>query len=142
MKILQIIGGKKSGKTTTMVDFITEASRLGYKVTALKRAHEATFDSPNTDSYRFSNAGAAQVGLSTPAEFLWHEKGEISLADLLKRAAGADVVFIEGFRVETGFPRLTMDLDATIFPEKLTTDILDFTDSEKRKAWLRQWLMN
>jgi molybdopterin-guanine dinucleotide biosynthesis protein B len=141
VRILQVIGGKKSGKTTTVRDFIRVASGLGLKVAAMKRAHEAVFDTPETDSYRFSEAGAVQVGLVVPGEFLWHEKREIGLAELVERT-DADVLFVEGFRGETGYERLVMGVDAAFYAENLTAELLDFTTQEKREEWIEKWLMN
>lgn len=152
MKILQIVGTKKSGKTATMIDFITAAKEENLKVVCFKRAHEAVMDTPGTDSFRFAEAGADAVGLQTANEFLWHEKGSTDLSNLMENVIKSDVdlVLIEGFRTEN-YPRLNLvkadeerleaDFYGTIYPENYP-DLMDLSTTEKRKDWFKKWLTN
>lgn len=159
MRILQIIGGKKSGKTSTMVDFIRFAKSRDLKVVALKRSrHEVEFDHENTDSYRFAAAGADAVGLSAGQEFMWRDHEEKSLEERINEQvpADTDLLLIEGFRT-SDFEKLLLLKEGksredfaefsnikhvgTIFKDQLTTVLEDLTD-ENREKWFEQWLMN
>ena len=140
MKILQIVGGKKTGKTTTMLDFLSVAKEEALTVSCLKHAHEAVMDTPGTDSYKFAAAGADEVVLTTPGGTLWHQKKSLELPELLSAVEeNADLVLIEGFRAAESQPRLTM-LDN--FQASYNDEIFDFSTEEKRKEWFRGWLMN
>lgn len=63
MKIFAVRGIKKSGKTTTVSNIISELTARGYKVGSIKYIHHSDFemDSPNTDTWKHRNAGAVAV---------------------------------------------------------------------------------
>ncbi|MDR0200164.1 MAG: molybdopterin-guanine dinucleotide biosynthesis protein MobB [Streptococcaceae bacterium] len=153
MKILQIVGNKKVGKTTLMLEWIGLAKSEGLKVACLKRAHEAVMDTPETDSYRFAAAGADGVGLSTAGEFLWHEKRSVEVSEILEKymAQEVDVLLIEGFRAssfdgwkleligpmskERILPEGELQaLRGSLFSEELAQGVEDLTSREARKA--------
>jgi molybdopterin-guanine dinucleotide biosynthesis protein MobB len=126
--VLLIIGVKKSGKTTLMVELIRRYEARGRPVVALKKAgHVLAPDEPGTDSHRFAEAGASVVGLTweNGAYVTYRVKsrspsrvGEnllfdhpLGVEDLVSQAMallppGADpLVLAEGFR-DTPYPRI------------------------------------
>ena len=110
-----ITGWKNSGKTTLAARLITEFAARGYRVCAVKHAHESfDIDQPGRDSYRLREAGARRVVLSSPKRWaLVHELGgepEVSLDRLLGEAAGFDLVMIEGYKSEP-FPKIEVRRD-------------------------------
>jgi molybdopterin-guanine dinucleotide biosynthesis protein B len=68
MKRLHIIGGKNHGKTTLLVELLGELGRRGIAVGTIKHTHhDHELDVPGKDSYRHRLAGAAAVGILSPA---------------------------------------------------------------------------
>lgn len=158
---LQIIGKKKSGKTTTTVDFIKSARELNLVVASFKHTHHTvSMDVEGTDTARFAQAGAQQVGMQNDKGFFWHETRpakalEEEIADFVRPET--DLLLIEGFKKEN-FPKLLLlrendqvsdfaefdniECIGTIFPSVLTENLIDLTTEEKRKEWLKSWLTN
>jgi molybdopterin-guanine dinucleotide biosynthesis protein B len=113
--VFGITGWKNSGKTTLTERLIAEFTDRGYRVCAIKHAHESfDIDQPGRDSYRLREAGARRVLLSSPKRWaLMHELGddpEVSLDRLLIEAAGFDLVLIEGYKCEP-FPKFEIRRD-------------------------------
>jgi molybdopterin-guanine dinucleotide biosynthesis protein MobB len=68
MKRLHIVGRKNSGKTTLIVELVNELTGCGVKVGTIKHTHHRhELDVPGKDSYRHRAAGAAVVGILSPA---------------------------------------------------------------------------
>jgi molybdopterin-guanine dinucleotide biosynthesis protein MobB len=68
MKRLHIVGRKNSGKTTLVVDLVQEFARRGVIVGTIKHTHHRhELDVPGKDSYQHRTAGAAVVGILSPA---------------------------------------------------------------------------
>ena len=99
---VSFIGKKKSGKTTVVLGVIRELRNRGFKVAALKHdTHGFEVDVPGTDSYRFREAGAEVVGISSPDKYVWlnHVVEERPLDDLVRQIAEpVDLVITEGFK--------------------------------------------
>jgi len=159
MKILQIAGRKKSGKTTTTIDFIKAARELDLKVATFKHSHHCVaMDVEGTDTARFSEAGSQQVALSNDSGFFWHEIRkpktiEEEIRDFV--APDTDIVFTESFNDE-GLPKLLLvrpeddtesldkfkpaDYIASIYQESNFSDKIDLSTEDLRKAWIKAWL--
>ena len=113
--VFGITGWKNSGKTTLTARLIAEFTGRGYRVCAVKHAHESfDIDAPGRDSYRLREAGARRVLLSSPKRWaLMHELGgdpEMPLDRLLGETAGFDLVLIEGYKREP-FPKIEIRRD-------------------------------
>jgi molybdopterin-guanine dinucleotide biosynthesis adapter protein len=113
--VFGVTGWKNSGKTTLTERLIAEFTGRGYRVCAVKHAHESfDIDQPGTDSYRLREAGARRVLLSSPKRWaLMHELGsepEMPLETLLGHATGFDLVLIEGYKRER-FPKIEIRRD-------------------------------
>ena len=66
MKRIHIIGRKNSGKTTLIVELVTELTRQGYRVGTIKHTHhDHELDTPGKDSHRHREAGSSAVGILT-----------------------------------------------------------------------------
>lgn len=100
--VIYVVGGKKSGKTTTIEQAVKHLVRRGRRVAVAKHIPEPDFtiDTEGKDTWRFSHAGAkVVVGLSAN-EIATIEKAhtaEFSLSDILQRCGDTDIVFLEGF---------------------------------------------
>jgi molybdopterin-guanine dinucleotide biosynthesis protein B len=103
MRVIAVVGSKKSGKTTTIEKMIEELTKRGYKVAAIKHVSEPNFtiDTARKDTWKFAQSGAKTVISVAANEVATIEKvpfGSLSLEALLKKCRGNDVVFVEGFK--------------------------------------------
>jgi molybdopterin-guanine dinucleotide biosynthesis protein MobB len=100
---IAVVGGKETGKTTTIENLIRELSKRGYKVAAIKHIPEPDFtiDTPAKDTWRFAAAGAKTVIAVSPNETATIEKGateNVPLEMLLKKLRNNDIILIEGLK--------------------------------------------
>ncbi|MHC5252044.1 molybdopterin-guanine dinucleotide biosynthesis protein B [Listeria kieliensis] len=104
--ILQIVGYKKSGKTTFMNQLIQQAKRKGFTVAALKHdAHDFEMDHAGTDSFSFRESGADHVALTSNRKFALLSNVSLSLKAALEHLPQTDLVLIEGFK-DAPFPKI------------------------------------
>jgi molybdopterin-guanine dinucleotide biosynthesis protein B len=110
VKAIGFVGASGSGKTTLIERLIPALAARGLTVSALKHAHHGfDMDRPGKDSFRFRQAGAAQVLVAAPQRWALltelRERGA-TLQDLLARLDPCDLVLVEGFRSEGSIPRI------------------------------------
>ena len=122
-----ITGWKNSGKTTLAASLISELTRRGYEVTALKHAHKSfDIDHPGRDSFKLREAGARRVVLSSPKRWaVMHELGdepEARFETLLAETGPCDLVLVEGFKNEI-FPKIEIRRDGAFSREPLAPHI-------------------
>jgi len=100
--VIGVVGGKKSGKTTTIEILTQELTKRGYKVAVAKHIPEANFtiDTKGKDTWRFVQSGAQTVVAASAGEIATIEKtcADVSLREILERCRGSNIVFLEGFR--------------------------------------------
>jgi molybdopterin-guanine dinucleotide biosynthesis protein MobB len=100
--VIGVVGGKKSGKTTTIEALTKELSKRGYKIAVAKHIKEPNFtvDTEGKDTWRYAQSGARLVVAASAREIAVIEKtqAELSLREILERCKNVDVVFLEGFR--------------------------------------------
>jgi molybdopterin-guanine dinucleotide biosynthesis protein B len=101
--VIAIVGGKSSGKTTTIEALTRELTKRGYKIAAVKHIPESNFtmDTVGKDTWRFAQSGAKTVISVASDEMAIIEKVEaknFSLKEILQKCRGNDIVFLEGFR--------------------------------------------
>ncbi len=99
-KILCICGVKNSGKTTMMERLITELTRRGYHIAAIKHdGHDFEPDVCGTDSWRFNKAGAYGSAVYSKNRLMMIKKEEspdiYSIATFYKEA---DLILVEGLK--------------------------------------------
>ena len=109
-KAIGFIGYSNSGKTTLIEKLIPRFRGRGLSVSAIKNAHHGfDMDRPGKDSYRYREAGAGQVLISTAERWaLLTEtpRGHVTLDELLAQLAPCDLVIVEGFKSEGRIPRI------------------------------------
>jgi molybdopterin-guanine dinucleotide biosynthesis protein B len=101
--IVAVVGGKSSGKTTTIEILTGELIKRGYKVAAIKHVPEPNFtiDTEGKDTWRFAKSGAKTIISIASNEIATIEKASqenISLSEILRKCKGNDIVFIEGLK--------------------------------------------
>lgn len=103
MKVVGIIGYKKSGKTTLGVRLAHELSKLGKTVGVIKHVHDdIMFPDTDTSKYR-SYAGFVAAVSSDVSQIIL--KGKRDLYDLLQYV-DMDIVIVEGFKKEKTYPKI------------------------------------
>ncbi|MEM3770445.1 MAG: molybdopterin-guanine dinucleotide biosynthesis protein B [Candidatus Bathyarchaeia archaeon] len=101
--VIAVLGGKESGKTTTIEALTRELTRRGYKVAAVKHIPEKDFtiDTKGKDTWKFAEAGAKTVVSISPKEIAIIEKNstkDFSLETIMEKCRDSDIILIEGFR--------------------------------------------
>lgn len=100
--VVGVVGGKKSGKTTTIEILTKELTKRGYKIAVAKHIPEQNFtiDREGKDTWRYAQSGAKTVIAASTNEIATLEKtpADLSLKEILQRCRDIDIVFLEGFR--------------------------------------------
>ena len=100
--VISVVGaGSNSGKTTLLEKIIREAKARGWRVATIKHdVHNFEMDQPGKDTWRFAQAGADIVAISSPQKFAFLENvtEDQPLDDLIARIKGVDVIFTEGYK--------------------------------------------
>ena len=160
-KAIGFIGYSNSGKTTLIEKLIPRFRSRGLSVSAIKNAHHGfDMDRPGKDSYRYREAGAGQVLISTAERWaLLTEtpRGHATLDELLALLDPCDLVIVEGFKSEGRIPRIevrrSIATDPPIHPHDpnviaVATDfafecplpVLDLNDADRIVEFIMQRL--
>ncbi len=100
--VITIVGKSGTGKTVIMEKLITEFKARGYRVGAVKHAHQTVeLDVPGKDTWRFSQAGSDATVVSSPSKItifknLDHEPTLEETVMLL--GEDYDIILAEGFK--------------------------------------------
>jgi molybdopterin-guanine dinucleotide biosynthesis protein B len=109
MKILLVVGKKKTGKTTLIEKLIVGLKSKGYKIGSMKyTTQDHEFDTPGKDSFRHAQAGAESTLILSPTKIALFSQTLRSrnLEQLLDFIfAGYDLVIGEGFK-NSSFPKI------------------------------------
>lgn len=106
-KLIAIVGGKHSGKTTIIEHLIAELKRRGYRVGAVKEmVRIPTLDTPQTETDRYTIAGAETIVAVPRDETVVFIKKRLSLKEILPYVAALDYVVLEGFEAEKALPKI------------------------------------
>jgi molybdopterin-guanine dinucleotide biosynthesis adapter protein len=106
-KFLAVVGGKHSGKTTTIENLIVELKRRGYRVGTVKEmVRIPSLDTPGKETDRYSVAGAETVVAVPRDETVVFIKRRLTLEEIAPFLTNIDFVLLEGFETETAVPRV------------------------------------
>jgi molybdopterin-guanine dinucleotide biosynthesis protein B len=109
MIAVNLVGYKKSGKTTLALELAEVFNRRGVRVAAIKYTHHDRFDLANTDTARLKEAYGASVGLAgEETAIFWN--GKRFALDLLP-LLDADLVVVEGGKTLGWLPRVLLPRD-------------------------------
>lgn len=133
VKVIGIVGYKKSGKTTLAMRLSQELSRMGCRVAILKHV-SGDIDFPDTDTSKLrSYAPFVSAISSRESEIIL--KGEKTVEEILKYL-DHDIALVEGFKKERTFPRIVCIRNEgeggelfdglRLFSASFTEDISDF----------------
>ena len=106
-KLVAVVGGKHSGKTTVIEHLISELKRRGYHVGTIKEmVRIPTLDTPATETDRYSDAGAEIIVAVPRNETVVFIKKRLSLKEVLPFLKELDYVILEGFESEKTLPKI------------------------------------
>jgi molybdopterin-guanine dinucleotide biosynthesis adapter protein len=109
--VMQLVGYSNSGKTTLLTKLIPLLEQTGLRVGVVKHdgSHEFEIDQEGKDTWRYREAGASFVAITSQTKTAIIEQRPLSLAVLIERMtlAGADIVLVEGFKWEH-YPKLVL----------------------------------
>ena len=108
--MLAIVGTKKHGKTTVVVQLAAELKRRGHRVMTIKHGtHTFNIDPSTTDTYRhYHEGGAEKVAMVSPDKFALVERWSTERSpEAVAEAYMSDaaIVICEGFK-QTALPRV------------------------------------
>lgn len=100
--VIAIVGKSGSGKTVVMEKLITEFKARGYRVGAIKHAHQTVeLDLPGKDTWRFAQAGSDAAVVSSPQRvtiFKSLDREPTLEETALLLGEGYDIILAEGFK--------------------------------------------
>ncbi len=129
MRIISIVGYKKSGKTT-LVEHLVKALNDHGSVGTIKHLHEHTINKPDTDTWKHAQAGADVVVACTHDELVKFSRNN-NLTSALDELAnsGMDFAVVEGFK-ESRLPKIALgEVEAPNIVKRL--DNLESADIEE-----------
>jgi molybdopterin-guanine dinucleotide biosynthesis protein B len=108
MRLIAVVGGKRSGKTTAVEALVRGLVKHGYKVATVKHVSQKNFtiDTQGKDTWRHAKAGACITTTVASNEMAITRKGDTScykIKDIIKTFKNeVDITIFEGFRKLVG----------------------------------------
>ncbi|MFC6170903.1 molybdopterin-guanine dinucleotide biosynthesis protein B [Loigolactobacillus jiayinensis] len=155
---LQVVGFKKSGKTTTVNDFLVILKQRQHAVFVLKHdVHRGQMDQPGTDTSRFTAAGTQTVLLATDQAVMLQQQvtqpptaaqliatyaqpGQFCLLEGFKKAAYPKIVLVRPGERPSDFDHLSHIMAYASLHAPEFNDCLDFGTTAARQAWFTTYL--
>lgn len=135
LKVIQVVGYKNSGKTTTVSACLRHFKDSGIQVASFKHhGHGGVPDGlENKDSMKHQEAGAEIAGVTGEGllQFTREKPWELEQVIPIYEALGIEVLFVEGFKREV-YPKVVLiseEKDKTLL-EELTEIIAVVSDLE------------
>ncbi len=124
--LVSFVGKSGVGKTTLVEKLVAELKDHGYRVAVVKHhAHTTSIDERGKDSWRFAEAGASVVVVSSPIEVARFERvtRELTLDEIAERLGDVDLIIAEGFKRERApkieVSRAALGTDLVARPEEV-----------------------
>ena len=88
-----------TGKTTYIEKLVPLLKQAGLQVGVIKHdAHDFEVDYPGKDTWRFTQAGADCVAISSHTQFAMMMRRELAFDEIVARMPGMDLILTEGYR--------------------------------------------
>ena len=128
MKVISIVGTKKTGKTTLVSALVAALAKYG-KVGTIKNM--AGHEVDRGDTKRHFDAGAhVVIGLGEARLKVTRERGDLDSALAELEADGVDYAVVEGFK-HSNLPKIVMvDIDVTNAVRRVRLDEVDEADED------------
>jgi molybdopterin-guanine dinucleotide biosynthesis protein MobB len=101
--VVSFVAMSGTGKTTLIEKVIPELKVMGLRLAVVKHdVHGFEMDHPGKDTWRFSQAGADMVVISSHDKFALIEKPvkEYNLRDIISKIHDVDLIIVEGYKKE------------------------------------------
>ncbi|HIP97904.1 MAG TPA: molybdopterin-guanine dinucleotide biosynthesis protein B [Aquifex aeolicus] len=138
MRLFQIIGYHNSGKTTLATYLAEELKKRGLKVGYIKHdpKGKGVTDKKGSDTFRVKSF-TEKTALVSPSHLtMWFMK-EFTLKEVLKFFEDCDVVLVEGFKSEKGFPKILVgNLENDALKGEIVLTIKDKKDFPTALEWI------
>jgi molybdopterin-guanine dinucleotide biosynthesis adapter protein len=109
VKVVAVVGDKHSGKTTVIESLLAELKRRGFRVGTIKEmVRIPTLDTPQTETDRYTRAGAEIIAAVPREETVVFIKKRLTPKEILKFFAGVDFAVLEGFETEEAYPKIVV----------------------------------
>ena len=109
MRVIGVIGPKKSGKTTLICDILKKLKEMNISVASIKHSfHDVEVDKEGTDSYKFKHYSDISVLSDSNKTAFFYNK--MSLYEILSKLDN-EIVIVEGFKEqlkELNIPKILM----------------------------------
>jgi molybdopterin-guanine dinucleotide biosynthesis adapter protein len=106
-RLLAVVGGKHSGKTTVIEHLIIGFTGRGYRVGTIKEMIRVpTIDTPQKETDRYRKAGAESVVAVPRTETVLFISKRLSVKEILPHLRDLDYVLLEGFESEAWLPKI------------------------------------
>lgn len=140
-KLIAVIGGKHSGKTTIVENLIIELKLRGYRVAAVKEmVRIPTLDTPETETDRYNKAGAEIIIAVPRKETVLFIKKRLSINEILFYLKGLDYAILEGFESEKHIPKILAVENFYEFQKYINDSVVaisgKITESENKKQFV------
>lgn len=107
MKIVAVVGGKRSGKTTVIQHLISELRKRDYRVGSVRKMPSVNWiDTPERETWKYGEAGAEIVAGAAINETAIFVKRRLSLRELATLFMDLDYLLLEGFEDEKIMARI------------------------------------
>lgn len=108
-RLIAVVGGKHSGKTTTITHLIAELSSQGYRVGTIKEMIRIkTLDTPQKETDRYRQAGAKIVVAVPRDETVIFITKKLTIKEILPHITNLEYVILEGFESELWLPKIVV----------------------------------
>ena len=133
--VLSFVGWSGSGKTTYLERLIPMLKARGLRLGLIKHdAHRFEIDKPGKDSYRFFEAGADTVSISSDEKFAFIQRRTVQrpLDEAIGLMGDVDLVLTEGYKTG-GYPKVEIHRQATGKPLAMAgrTDLAALVTDER-----------
>lgn len=106
--VFSIVAYSGTGKTTFLEKLIAELKRRGLRLGVIKHdAHKFEIDREGKDTWRFSEAGADVVAISSHEKTAIIEQRDLSLGEVISRIKDVDLILTEGYK-HGGMPKIAV----------------------------------
>ncbi|MBL7126309.1 MAG: molybdopterin-guanine dinucleotide biosynthesis protein B [Dehalococcoidales bacterium] len=140
--IISVVGKSDSGKTTLLEALIKVLKQRGYRIAVIKHAVDGfELDTPNKDSWRFSQAGSEVAAISSKdtLAIFRHLENDMEPQELVQyTGADCDLVLTEGFK-QSPYPKIEVirseqGSEPASPPEQLLAIVTDVPQSTGEKV--------
>ena len=112
-----------SGKTTYLSSLIPQLKKLGLRIAVIKHdGHDFQMDTPGTDTYRLSAAGADTVAIICQKKSAIIQNTAPSLEHLVASIDNVDLILAEGFK-RGPFPKIALYRQTSGHPLAIPAEI-------------------